>query len=285
MWSNLPSNLRTILGTALVLGIGVTAAAFTLSFFALRAVAENPQLEFGKGHAWLFPIALDMALVFAEVLLLGASMVKGYNRAIPLLLVICFGVGTLYFNVTRVPNEVRLITAVPPVASILMTLGLAYLMKMLTTISGGVQSYQAPPPVYGMLGAPGGPIRGAIWRPGVDPYAMPSPDPYGQPALYGQNPSWAPSQIQQTGQPPEVLDGNGDQAEATKRRQVEAHLAALGPDQLGRLNGLGPRAAARELTAALNGQGVQVSERYVHQIWDDWTAAARQQTNGRRRKH
>src|SRR6266496_4053414 len=154
MWSRLPTNLRTILGCALVLGIGVTAAAFTLSFFALRAVASNPQLEFGKGHAWLFPIALDMALIFAEVLLLGASMVKDYNRAIPILLVLAFGVGTLYFNVTRVPPQVRLITAVPPLASILMTIGLAYLMKMLTAISGGTQAYHLPPPVYGHLGPP-----------------------------------------------------------------------------------------------------------------------------------
>jgi hypothetical protein len=46
---------------------------------------------------------------------------------------------------------------------------------------------------------------------------------------------------------------------------------------------LGPRAAARELTGTLNGQGLQVSERYVQQIWDDWTATARQQAGGRRR--
>ena len=71
--------------------------------------------------------------------------------------------------------------------------------------------------------------------------------------------------------------------EATKRHQVEAYLAALGPDQLGRLTALGPRAAARELTGTLNGQGLQVSERYVQQILDDWTAATRPRTNGRRR--
>jgi hypothetical protein len=81
--------------------------------------------------------------------------------------------------------------------------------------------------------------------------------------------------------------GGEELAEATKRHQVEAYLATLGSQQLGRLGGLGPRAAARELTGALNGQGVQVSERYVQQIWDDWTAAARQQVqaNERRRKH
>ena len=70
------------------------------------------------------------------------------------------------------------------------------------------------------------------------------------------------------------MTGDGELAEATKRRQVEAYLAALDPDQLGRLTTLGPRAAARELTGTLNGQGLQVSERYVQQILDDWTAAS-----------
>jgi hypothetical protein len=69
----------------------------------------------------------------------------------------------------------------------------------------------------------------------------------------------------------------------TKRHQVEAYLAALGPDQLGRLTTLGPRAAARELTGTLTSQGIAVSERYVQQILDDWTATTRQQANGRRR--
>jgi hypothetical protein len=77
--------------------------------------------------------------------------------------------------------------------------------------------------------------------------------------------------------------GDGELPETIKRHQVEAYLAALGPDQLGRLTTLGPRAAARELTGTLNGQGVQVSERYVQQILDDWTVATRQQANGRRR--
>jgi Protein of unknown function (DUF2637) len=113
MWSSLPSNLRTVLGTALLLGVGVAAAAaaFTLSFFALREAAQDPALKFGQGHAWLFPIGVDMALVFFEVLLLGASMVRvqdhgrvvPYPRAIPFLLVLVAAAGTLYFNATRVP--------------------------------------------------------------------------------------------------------------------------------------------------------------------------------------
>jgi hypothetical protein len=93
--------------------------------------------------------------------------------------------------------------------------------------------------------------------------------------VYGQVPSWAPSQDSQNGHPRVGDDGGVEQAEATKRHQVEAFLGQLGADQLDRLSTLGPRAAAREVTGTLNGQGLAVSERYVQQILDDWTAARR----------
>lgn len=257
MWQRLPSNLRTILGCALVLGIGVTAAAFTLSFFALRAVASNPQLEFGKGHAWLFPIALDMALVFAEVLLLGASMVAGYNRAIPLLLVLVFGAGTVYFNVTRVPPEVRLITAVPPVASILMTLGLAYLMKLLTSVSGGVQSYHAPPPAAGYLGAPGGPIQGAMWRPEAS-WLPPHP-------VYGQMPSPTTSTNGHYGQPGEVPEG-------VKRDRIRAYLSRLS----GRPEALQIATGSSVVEGVAQEEGVTVSLREASRELDSYRTARQQ---------
>ena len=153
MWSSLPSNLRTVLGTALLLGLGVAAAAFTLSFFALRDAAADPALAWGQGHAWLFPIGVDMALVFFEVLLLGASMVRihdhgrvvQYPRAIPFLLMLVAAAGTLYFNATHVPTPVRPLALAVPVASILVTLGLAYLLKMLAAASGAAAIHLAPP--------------------------------------------------------------------------------------------------------------------------------------------
>src|SRR6266542_5668620 len=270
MWSRLPTNLRTILGCALVLGIGVTAAAFTLSFFALRAVASNPQLEFGKGHAWLFPIALDMALIFAEVLLLGASMVKDYNRAIPILLVLAFGVGTLYFNVTRVPPEVRLITAVPPLASIFMTIGLAYLMKMLTAISGSVQQYHLGEPVYGQLGAP--PTTTVVRLPDGS-YGVPgSPFPgYGAGTFppqgaFGQMPS-----PPQQGNP---QNGHGELSESTKRAAVEMHLSRLSAEQLGVATG-------SSIVVALAGQGMPIEESYAGRILGEWRASHKS-SNGAR---
>src|SRR4029450_5551873 len=270
MWSSLPSNLRTVLGAALVLGLGVAGAAFTLSFFALRDAAADPALAWGSGHAWLFPIGVDMALVFFEVLLLGASMVRitdhgrvvQYPRAIPFLLMLVAAAGTLYFNATHVPTPVRPIALAVPVASILVTLGLAYLLKMLAAASGAAAIHLAPPPLEpNRIVRHSDVLHGELVR---DPQA-----PDGPPPPYGQMPTWPPSQLDQNGQPAMASDG-----EATKRHQVEAYLAALDPGQLRRLTTLGPRTAARELTGTLNGQGLPVSERYVQQILDDWTAAA-----------
>jgi Protein of unknown function (DUF2637) len=287
MWSSLPSNLRTVLGTALLLGLGVAAAAFTLSFFALRDAAADPALAWGQGHAWLFPIGVDMALIFFEVLLLGASMVRitehdrvvQYPRAIPFLLMLVAAAGTLYFNATHVPTPVRPIALAVPVASILVTLGLAYLLKMLAAASGAAAIHLAPPATEpDRIVRAGDVLHGELVR---DPEV---PGLYGPAGAAGQMPSWAPSQLDQNGQPTVTGDGSEDLSELTKRHQVEAYLAALGPDQLGRLTTLGPRAAARELTGTLTSQGIAVSERYVQQILDDWTAAtSRQQANGRRR--
>jgi Protein of unknown function (DUF2637) len=287
MWSSLPSNLRTVLGTALLLGLGVAGAAFTLSFFALRDAAADPALAWGQGHAWLFPIGVDMALVFFEVLLLGASMVRvhdhgrvvQYPRAIPFLMMLVAAAGTLYFNATHVPAQVRPIALAVPVASILVTLGLAYLLKMLAAASGAAAIHLAPPDQEpNRIVRAGDVLHGELVR---DPRAAGPHELFPPHPVYGQVPSWAPSQHDQNGQP--AVAGGGQLTEATKRRQVEAYLAALGPDQLAHLTTLGPRAAARELTGTLNGQGMQVSERYVQQILDDWTAATRPQTNGRRR--
>ena len=288
MWSSLPTNLRTVLGTALLLGLGVAAAAFTLSFFALRDAAADPALAWGQGHAWLFPIGVDMALVFFEVLLLGASMVRitegdrvvQYPRAIPFLLMLVAAAGTLYFNATHVPTPVRPLALAVPVASILVTLGLAYLLKMLAAASGAAAIHLAPPSLDpNRIVRHNDVLHGELVRDPQHPGARELFPPH---PVYGQVPSWAPSQDSQNGHPG-VNGGDGvEQVEATKRRQVEAFLGQLGAGQLDRLSTLGPRAAARELTGTLNGQGLVVSERYVQQIMDDWTAARR--GSGSRRK-
>jgi hypothetical protein len=161
-------------------------------------------------------------------------------------------------------------------------------MKVLALALGKPMIYNAPSAQVAHLAPPQTTVvqlpDGSYGVPG-SPFPGYGPGPYGPPALYGQNPSWAPSQIPQNGRP--VVKGNGangELADVTKRRQVEAYLAGLDSDQLGRLDGLGPKAAARELTPALNGQGVQVSERYVQQIWDEWAAAQRGSAAARKPK-
>jgi hypothetical protein len=275
MWSSLPSNLRTVLGTALLLGVGVAAAAFTLSFFALRDAAADPALAWGQGHAWLFPIGVDMALVFFEVLLLGASMVRvheqgrvvQYPRAIPFLMMLLAAAGTLYFNATHVPTLVRPIALAVPVASILVTLGLAYLLKMLAAASGAAAIHLAPPALEpNRIVRHSDVLHGELVR---DPTIPGLSGPTGP---HGQMPSPTPSenlQSLQNGQ-----GGNGDRAEALKRHQVEAYLAALSARQLDRLT-------AREVADTLKGQGVEVSERYVAQLLDAWNA--RRGSGARRR--
>lgn len=261
MWSSLPSNLRTVLGTALLLGLGVAAAAFTLSFFALRDAAQDPALAWGSGHAWLFPIGVDMALVFFEVLLLGASMVRitdhdrvvQYPRAIPFLLMLVAAAGTLYFNATHVPERVRPIALAVPVASILVTLGLAYLLKMLAAASGAATIHLAPPDQGpNRIVRHSDVLQGELVR---DPEI---PGLHGTTGASGHLP-W--QHQQQASQIPH--NGYGRLGEATKRQQIEAYLASLDAGQLATTT---RSQVATELTA----HGLPVDETYAGRILGEW---------------
>jgi Protein of unknown function (DUF2637) len=271
MWSSLPSNLRTVLGTALLLGVGVAVAAFTLSFFALRDAAADPALAWGQGHAWLFPIGVDMALVFFEVLLLGASMVRiqehgrvvQYPRAIPFLMMLVAAAGTLYFNATHVPEQVRPIALAVPVASILVTLGLAYLVKMLAAASGVEAIHLAPPPLEPhRIGRSRDVLHAELVRdpefgtaPAVPGGGWP-PGPDGQ-VLAGHH---LPENAHNGQADLPVRDG-AEPGGVTKRQRIEEYLDWLGPDEL-------QNVTVRELTAELASQGLEVTERYVKQILD-----------------
>jgi hypothetical protein len=271
MWSSLPSNLRTVLGTALLLGIGVAAAAFTLSFFALRDAAADPALRWGQGHAWLFPIGVDMALIFFEVLLLGASMVRvedhgkvvQYPRAIPFLMMLVAAAGTLYFNATHVPTQVRPIALAVPVASILVTLGLAYLLKMLAAASGTEAIHLAPPTLGpNRIVRNSDVLHGELVR---DPQA---PGLHGLAGAYGQMPS--PTQ-QQTAQ-----NGHGELPEPTKRQQIEAYLASLDAGQLA-------TTTRSQVAAELTARGMPVDETYAGRILGEWRVAHPAPNSSRRK--
>jgi len=297
---HLPTVGRVII-VAVAFGVlAVAAVACATSYNAIYRLVGMLGL-YGTGITKAFPMLLDTAFIIAEF----AAVLGGIMRAVtasedvtkgwPYTAMLVCGAGTLAFNIGHALTLGRdsltvwrcVVASLPPVLMIISFQVLIAIVKwVMLHLGRPLNSATALSPT----GYPG-PVPAAMYRPDLAPYgAVPpgvagyGPGPYAPPAPYGQNPSWAPSQIPQNGQP--AVEGNGalDQAEATKRRQVEAHLAGLVPDQLDRLAGLGPRAAAREMTAALNGQGVQVSERYVQQIWDDWMAARRGSGRARARK-
>jgi Protein of unknown function (DUF2637) len=226
MWSELPTQLRTVLGAALILVVGVAVASFTLSFIALREVASSPITGWGH-NAWIFPLCVDLALLASEVVLVGVSMIKGVNRAVPFVFMVLFGALTVWFNVVRVPASWRLVTAVPPVAGIFMTLLIAFLMKVLAQVMGKPIVYHAPPPEWGMLSPRRDALQGAIYRPDWGP----------------QGPSTDVGPNGQGGHEIEVSE-NGDGT--TKRAIVEAYLDQVSPRDL---NSLTAREVAQDLTA------------------------------------
>jgi hypothetical protein len=279
MWSNLPSHLRTGLGAALLLVIGVAVASFTLSFIALREVAANPVTGWGA-NAWIFPLCVDLALLASEVVYVSVSMVRGVNPALPFCLMVLFGAATVWFNVERVPAQWRMVTAIPPLAGIFMTLLIAYLLKVFARITGRAWHHDAPPPAYGSLGVPGSPIQGAVWRPDAVPYGVPG-SPF---AGYGAG-TWPPQgpfgQMPSVPQQPTPQVGHavpaGELPEATKRRAVEMYLSGLPAEQVG-------AATRSSVAAALNASGVPIDETYAGRILGEWRASHPANSNGARRK-
>jgi hypothetical protein len=110
-----------------------------------------------------------------------------------------------------------------------------------------------PPPTDGML-------PGAVWRSdalgwNVPPNGLP-------PGAYGHIPAGhhLPENPQNV-QAGLTVGGGPDPAGVTKRQRIEEYLDWLGPQELQHLT-------VRELTADLQENGLEVTERYVKQILD-----------------
>jgi Protein of unknown function (DUF2637) len=267
MWSALPSSLRTVLGSALLLVIGVAVASFALSFVALREVAGNPVTGWGA-YAWVFPLCVDAALLASEVVLIGASMVRGTNRAIPFVMMVAFGALTIWFNTVRVPPAWRVVTATPPAAGIAMTLLIAFLLKLLARSTGTAWEHAPPPPAYGSIGGYGSPIQGAVWRPDAYPAQMPPPW-----APYGQMPSPATSNNGHPAPSMEIPEG-------VKRDRIRAYLSRLS----GRPEALAIATGSSVVEGVQHEEGVTVSIREASRELDTFRdAQPKPARNGRRR--
>jgi hypothetical protein len=272
---HLPAAGRLIIVAVAVGVFAIAVVACATSYNAIYRLVADLGL-YGYRINQLFPLMLDAAFLVAEL----AAILGGIMRAVtrsdevsvgwPGTTMLVCGLGTIGFNVAHAyliggrgdPLTIWrcVVASLPPVLMILSFQVLIAIVKWVMLHLGRPlhsAAVLAPTamPGYGLAPPPG-------------PYGLFPPHP-----VYGQVPSWGPSQASHNGH--QVPAGDGELAEVTKRRQVEAFLGQLDPAQHDRLTTLGPRAAAREVTGTLNGQGLAVSERYVQQILEDWTASRR----------
>jgi hypothetical protein len=152
------------------------------------------------------------------------------------------------------------------VASILVTLGLAYLLKMLAAASGAAAIHLAPPALEpNRIVRAGDVLHGELVR---DPGA---PGLGGPAGAAGQLP-WQPQQ-----QAPQIPhNGHGELGEATKRQQIEAYLASLDANQLA-------TTTRSQVAADLTARGMPVDETYAGRILGEWRVAHPAPSSSRRK--
>jgi hypothetical protein len=290
---HLPAAGRAIIVAVAIGVLAIALVACATSYNAIYRLVTDLGL-YGYRTNQAFPLLVDLAFLVGE----SAAILGGIMRAVtrsdevtrgwPYAAMLLCGAGTVAFNVWHaylVGGRGDSLTVARCVVASLPPLLMIVSFQVLISIVKWVMLHLGRPldsaAVLSPTGAPGrlpgpGPVPGVV-------YGWPGG---GWPAAYGELPaggwwpggqpsSWPRSQDGQPGQPTVTGNGSGDHAEVTKRHQVETYLATLVSAERDRLASLGPRAAAREVTAVLAGQGIPVSERYVERIIDQQTAPRR----------
>jgi hypothetical protein len=256
--------------------LAIAIVAYATSYNAIYRLVGQLGL-YGYRTNQAFPLMLDAAFLAAELAAILAGIMQAVTRSDevsvgwPGATMLLCGLGTIGFNIAHAyllggrgdPLTVWrcVVASLPPVLMILSFQVLIAIVKWVMLHLGRPMNSAAaltptvPAPGYGMAPPPG-------------PYGLFPPHP-----IFGQMPSPIPSENLQNGH---GSSGNGDQAEALKRQQVEAYLAAMSARQLDQLT-------AREITDTLKAQGLEVSERYVAQILDQWNARRRGSGASRKR--
>jgi hypothetical protein len=154
--------------------------------------------------------------------------------------------------------QVRPIALAVPVASILVTLGLAYLLKMLAAASGAEAIHLAPPtPEPARIVRKADILQGELVR---------GPDASGQADALIPVPSSTTSVNPQLGQTSAGQAGElsaGDPA--AKRALMRMYLAEMTPAEIGRATG-------SSIVKAMKAIRVNVNEREARRVLDEWKA-------------
>jgi hypothetical protein len=257
-----------------VLAIAIVACA--TSYNAIYRLVGQLGL-YGYRTNQAFPLMLDAAFLAAELAAILAGIMRAVTRSDevsvgwPGATMLLCGLGTIGFNIAHAyllggrgdPLTVWrcVVASLPPVLMILS-------FQVLIAIVKWVMLHMGRPLNSAAALTPTVPALGYGMAPPPSPYGLFPPHP-----VFGQMPSPIPSENLQNGH---GGSGNGDQAEALKRQQVEVYLAAMSARQLDQLT-------AREITDSLKAQGLEVSERYVAQILDQWNARRRGSGASRKR--
>jgi hypothetical protein len=265
---HLPAAGRVIIVAVAAGVLAIAVVACATSYNAIYRLVGMLDL-YGYRTTQTFPLMLDAAFLVAEL----AAILGGIMRAVtrsdevsqgwPGAAMLLCGAGTIAFNVGHAyliggrgdPLTVWrcLVAALPPVLMMLSFQVLIAIVKwVMLHLGRPLNSATALSPI----GAPA--MFGTV--PPGSPHGMMAP------GAYSHLPSSEYAELGQNGQ-----------TEGTKRRQVEAYLAQRTPDELARLT-------AREAAADLTDAGMDVSERWVARILDEYIAAQRPAVRGRQRR-
>jgi hypothetical protein len=260
---------RAIIIVVAALTFGVAAISFATSYGALYAYARDTGL-YSERLTRLWPLLLDGAFIVAQLAAILASILRG-SRGWPILTMLLTGALTVWFNLQHAGSDPgrRLAAALPPVLMMLAFEIDIQIVRWVMTALGKPLGPIAPPPPEGML-------PGAVWRSdglewNVPPHSLPGGWPPGTPGV-----NWAGHRFpenQQNGQTGLPAGAGREGAGITKRQRIEAYLNQLTPEQLRNLT-------VREITSDLQGQGLEVTERYVKHILDQGRPAPTSRRRG-----
>jgi hypothetical protein len=248
---------RAIIVVVAALTMAVAAIAFATSYGALYAWARDTGL-YSDRLTRLWPLLLDGAFIVAQLAAILAGILRG-NRAFPILTMLITGALTVWFNLQHAGADPgrRLTAALPPVLMMLAFEIDVQIVRWVMHALGKPIGPITPPPPDGMLANP---VPGAVWRSDALGWNVP---PYGSPpGAYGQVPAGHHLPENRQNRQAGLAAGNGsDPTGPTKRQRIEEYLDWLGPEEL-------QHVTVRELTADLQENGLEVTERYVKQILD-----------------
>jgi hypothetical protein len=252
---------RAIIVVVAALTLAVAAIAFATSYGALYAWARDTGL-YSDRLTRIWPLLLDGAFIVAQLAAILAGILRG-NRAFPILTMLITGALTVWFNLQHAGADPgrRLTAALPPVLMMLaFEIDVQIVRWVMHALGKPVGPIAPPPPAGGLTG----PVPGAVWRSDTAGWNLPPIGsangwPHGP---YGTNPAGhhLPENPQNGKAGPAVGRASKPPA-VTKRQRIEEYLDWLGPEEL-------QNVTVRELTADLQENGLEVTERYVKQILD-----------------